>query len=655
MSDANTHPDHSPGDSSDAASKEVPIPSSILSSDDVDGDSDFESDSSDRGLQAIEVTVVTEELGIDGIPTNLPNVVQLTDFAEAKLHPRLAEAVVKMGWTRPTPVQGLCLPYSLTGRDVAGFAQTGTGKTGVFLITAAQRLLQAEIAKPRKAPSQETASEGAAPEEAQGEGLEASTSVSDESGAEQGHKRGHKKSSHLSAPKCIVLAPTRELAVQIDQDAEKLFAMLGINSMAIYGGVEYDKQLRKLREGVDVIVATPGRLKDFYQKQVITLDECRVFVCDEADRMFDMGFIDDVNFFLDKLPEQTQKLLFSATTNPEVKELAFEYLNKPAYISVAPDSITPDTIEQTAVICDAPNKLKVILGLLKDNNPDCAIIFTNTKLTAEWLHYKLVHNGIDADLITGDLPQQKRINLIQKIKEGKIKALIATDVASRGLHISRVTHVYNFDLPDEPANYVHRIGRTARAGARGNAISLVCDDYGHNLSDIKSLLGDKIPLRAQWFDSRYLAIEDKAGNPFKDPNGIRRGGMAARDNSKFKDRDMEQNRDRGGSSGRRPRSGGPKDGQSARGGGRGEADSAHRQGGRNQGRGGRDEQRDSRPTSGQGGHKAGDRGTKTKAPAYPHKPAASGHASGIHKTQGEAPRTFMGLVKKLFKAVFGGK
>ena len=484
-----------------------------------------ESPNRSDGLQAVELNISTAD-GIESVK----NVEKFITFEDAGLYPQVLECINKLGWTKPTPVQSLCLPYSTVGRDVAGFAQTGTGKTGVFLITAAQRLLAAR--------------------EAAG---------------------GSKNRSDAAYPKCIVLAPTRELAVQIDQDAEGFFKLMGITHMAVYGGTDWDKQAKQLRDGIDVIIATPGRLKDYFQKKVVAMDDVCVFVCDEADRMFDMGFISDVEFFLDKIPENTQKLLFSATTNPEVKELAFEYLNKPAYISVNPEVITPERIDQRAIICEATNKLRVMLGLLREQNPECSIIFTNTKLTAEWLLFKLVNNGIDADLITGDLPQKKRINLIQRIKEGKVKALIATDVASRGLHISRVTHVYNFDLPDEPANYVHRIGRTARAGASGSAISLICEDYGQNLAPIKELLGEASPLKAEWFNEAYLSIEDKAGNPFADM--IKRAQSSS---SRPPDRNVRPDSDRGG-----PRGGGGRDNRPDR----GNSGRSAQGGGRNEGRG----------------------------------------------------------------------
>lgn len=412
------------------------------------------------------------------VATEAPSI---ESFDELKLDEKLVAAVRDMGWNSPTKIQGMCLPHTIRGRDLAGFAQTGTGKTGVFLMTIAQRILLARA-----------------------------------DGATSG-----------KGPFAIVLSPTRELAMQIESDAQSLFKPLNISSVAVFGGIDYDKQARQLQEGIDVIVATPGRLKDYTQKKVINPAECKLFICDEADRMFDMGFIDDVEFFLDKLDEKCQKLLFSATTNDSVKELAFEYLDKPEYISAQPESITPEKIQQFAIICESVNKVKVMLSLLKRDQPHCSIIFTNTKAAAEWLQFKLNGNGLDTDLITGDLPQRKRISLIKRIKAGEVKALIATDVASRGLHIGSVTHVYNFDLPNEASNYVHRIGRTARAGATGTAVSLVCEDYGENLAAINKLL-DKHPLKAEWYDAEWLKIEDKSGVAPQRKEAPRREGASSR-------------------------------------------------------------------------------------------------------------------------------
>jgi ATP-dependent RNA helicase RhlB len=396
-----------------------------------------------------------------------PSEVEL-NFSDVGLDQKIIDIAQNIGWTKPTPVQGMCLPLTTAGRDVAGFAQTGTGKTGVFVLTVAQKLLHAE-------PS---------------------------------------SAGHVCTPEVVVLTPTRELAMQIDDDAKRILAPLGMNSMAVFGGVDFDKQAGQLKAKPRVIVATPGRLKDFFQRKMIDLNGVTTFICDEADRMFDMGFIDDVEFFLDKIPENAQKLLFSATTNDNVKELAFEYLNNPSYVSVTPETMTPERIEQHAIICDSSNKLRVMIGLLKEHNPECAIIFVNTKMVADWLQYKLEGNGIEVDIITGDLPQRKRISLIQRIKLGQVKALIATDVASRGLHISKVSHVYNFDVPEDPSNYVHRIGRTARAGLSGKSYTLVCEDYGEHMIAVNEMLGAQIAPKSEWFNPDYLNIKDQTGNPY---------------------------------------------------------------------------------------------------------------------------------------------
>ena len=526
-------------------------------------------------------------------------------------------SIQKVGWSKPTPVQKLCLPHTLKQRHVAGFAQTGTGKTGVFLITIANRLLETKVAgQPTKT-------------------------------------------------KAIVIGPTRELAMQIEQDAQVLFEACGLSSIAVFGGIDYDKQAKRIKDGVDVIFATPGRLKDYCQKNIVNLTEVELFVCDEADRMFDMGFIEDVEYFLERIPEQSQKLLFSATTNAEVKELAFEYLENPEYISVTPEVITPENITQRAVHCNATEKLRVLLGLMREHNPVCSIVFTNTKLTAEWLHYKLTGNGFDADLITGDLPQKKRIKLIQRIKEGELKALIATDVASRGLHISKVTHVYNFDLPDDAPNYVHRIGRTARAGASGSAWSLVCDDYGHNLSAINELLGE-VAVSSEWPKPEYLKIKDEAGNPYEDGTLVReRPGGSKRDGG-GRDRDGG-GRDRGGDRGRdkneraagqqgrgrnqdrqdRPQSGGPR-GQQAHGNNQNRPQQDKNRGGRNDNRGNKGENQRDRPQ----GQRDGNRDQRPRKDHH-QKPQHQAAAAKSSVPESIESKSVGGMIKKIFKAIFG--
>jgi ATP-dependent RNA helicase RhlB len=541
-------------------------------------------------------------------------------FEELALADDLIAAIRTLKWEKPTLIQGLCLPLTIQGQDLAGFAQTGTGKTGVFLITIAHQLLKLREAGGENSPY----------------------------------------------PKALILAPTRELALQISADAEQLFNQLNISCMAVFGGVDYDKQAQRIKQGVDVIVATPGRLKDYYQKKIFSAKDCCLFICDEADRMLDMGFIEDVEFFLSKLSPETQKLLFSATTNDKVKELAFEYLESPKYISANPEVITPERIEQHAVICDSTQKLQVMLGMLRDHQPVCSVIFTNTKIVAEWLHYKLSGNGIECDLITGDLPQKKRIALIGRIKEGKVKALIATDVASRGLHISNITHVYNFDLPDEAANYVHRIGRTARAGAYGSAYSLVCEDYGHNLIDIERYLGENVKIQTEWFPESYLQIEDKAGNPYKDPEfkGSRMNEKEDRRDGRRGDRSKRP--ERGGHKGkagasaqgeaprqeRRP-SGGPRiEARQDRGGAEGK--DQHQKGPK----GKRHEPRQ-QPAAAAAGAQTHPRGGNRHRKAHTQQPPQTIQPRGktiIKPVQPEVvPNSFLGIFKKIFAIFFGKK
>lgn len=450
----------------------------------------------------------------------------ITSFDELPLPPELQSSITAMGWSQPTEVQALCLPHALRGHDIAGFAQTGTGKTGVFLITLAAKLLKTkEASSPTFAPS----------------------------------------SSSPVPPAAVIIAPTRELALQIHEETQKLFKSLKLRSTLVFGGVDLDKQMAELKKSPDVIVATPGRLKDFIQRKAINLSAVQTFICDEVDRMFDIGFIDDVEYFLGRVSASSQKLMFSATSNDTLEELCYEYLNEPKFLSVAHQEITPDRITQKAILCSVPYKLRVFIGLLRAHNAQRAIIFTNTKITGSWLHYKLTHNGFETDLITGDLPQKKRISLIRKIKAGKIRYLIATDVASRGLHISGITHVYNFDLPTEPANYIHRIGRTARAGATGSSYSLVCDEYGSHLVGINKLM--KTPLSCEWYPEEYQKIKDQAPDPFVNNFGKprpkelqQRSGASATSASSKRNRRSHQSSSSGRSSQKRGASGAPRDG-----------------------------------------------------------------------------------------------
>ena len=381
----------------------------------------------------------------------------ITEFTQLNLDHQLLKNLHLQDWHTPTEVQSQCLPHCLNGYDLLALAQTGTGKTGVFLITIAQAILTHKLTKP---------------------------------------------SSSIAT--AIILAPTRELAMQIYDDGVKVFKNLNINSSYLIGGVDFEKQKLELKSKKPlIIIATPGRLIDFVKNKIINLNVTKFFVCDEVDRMLDIGFFDQVNQLMTKLPPSSHKMMFSATMSDEIQELCFKYLNSNAkLIFLSQDDITPEKIIQKAIMCSSQNKLRVFIGLILTHKPKRAIVFTNTKINAVWLHQHLIDFGFAADLITGDLPQKKRISLIKKIKSDQITYLIATDVASRGLHIPDVTHVYNFDLPQDPANYIHRIGRTARAGSKGYSYSLVCDQYAPHLLEINQLL--KEPMRCQWYPKSYL-------------------------------------------------------------------------------------------------------------------------------------------------------
>lgn len=367
-------------------------------------------------------------------------------FDELKLPEQLRQGIAEAGFTECTPIQEGTLPISLSGTDVAGQAQTGTGKTAAFLVTLFTRLL-------------------AAPE---------------------------RKGAH---PRALILAPTRELVVQIEQDAQLLGKYCGFTIQAIYGGVDYMKQRDALRDGADVIIGTPGRLIDYLKQKVYSLNEIEMLVIDEADRMFDMGFIADLRFILRRLPpfDKRQNLMFSATLNLRVMELAYEFMNLPEKVSVTPERMTAERVEQVLFHCSRKEKFPLLLGLLRRDGMARTMIFINTKREGEYLHDRLNANGFPCRVISGDVEQRKRMRILDDFKEGKLPILIATDVASRGLHIEGVSHVINYDLPQDCEDYVHRIGRTARAGAEGKAISLADEDGALYLEAIEEFIHDKIP------------------------------------------------------------------------------------------------------------------------------------------------------------------
>jgi ATP-dependent RNA helicase RhlB len=353
------------------------------------------------------------------------------------------------GFSQCTPIQAQALPIALSGRDVAGQAQTGTGKTAAFLIALYQALLT------RPAPG------GRSP-----------TSI-----------------------RALIVAPTRELAVQIHHDALTLGAHTGLRQAVVFGGIDYDKQREQLSAGCDVLIGTPGRLIDYFKQHVYDMRHAQVLVLDEADRMFDLGFIADIRYILRRLPhpDRRQSMLFSATLSYRVLELAYEHMNNPELVRIEPDKRTVDAVRQIMYYPAMEEKVPLLIGLLRQSEANRTMVFVNTKRMAERLEGVLKANGFHAQALSGDVPQNKRLRFLRAFHDGELAVLIATDVASRGLHIPEVSHVFNFDLPQDPADYVHRIGRTARAGAEGDAISFACEEFAVSLPEIESYLGHKIP------------------------------------------------------------------------------------------------------------------------------------------------------------------
>jgi ATP-dependent RNA helicase RhlB len=376
----------------------------------------------------------------------------LTDvaFSSLDLHPVLLEGLTQAGFTRCTPIQALTLPIALTGRDVAGQAQTGTGKTIAFLVAVVNRLLT----RPAIANRGET------------------------------------------DPRALILAPTRELAIQIQKDAQRVAAETGLRFALIYGGVDYDKQREMLRSGCDVIIATPGRLIDYLKQRVFSLSACEAVVLDEADRMFDLGFIKDIRFLLRRMPPagERQSLLFSATLSHRVLELAYEHMNDPEKLTAETETVTAARVRQVVYFPAAEEKIPLLLNLLARTEAKRSMIFVNMKVAAEKVSRRLERQGHRVAMLSGDVPQKKRQSLLAKFQRGEIGILVATDVAARGLHIDGVSHVYNYDLPNDCEDYVHRIGRTARLGAEGDAISFACDMYAMSLPEIEAYIEQKIPV-----------------------------------------------------------------------------------------------------------------------------------------------------------------
>lgn len=399
-------------------------------------------------------------------------------FDALTLNEHVRAGIRDAGFEYCTPIQASTLPIALEQGDVAGQAQTGTGKTAAFLIATFERLL------------------GRDPQD-------------------DGKKQ----------PRAFMLAPTRELAVQIAKDAELLGKHTGFRIGLAFGGIDYEKQRRHIEEGVDILIGTPGRIIDYFKQGVFKLDRVEVAVLDEADRMFDLGFIKDIRYLLRRLPPPDQRLnmLFSATLSFRVMELAHEHMNEPELIRIEPDKVTVDRVRQAIFYPSNEDKLPLLIGLIREMGASRILVFVNTKREAERVQDHLEANGIDAKAISGDVPQNKRLSMLMRFQSGELAVLIGTDVASRGLHIPDVQCVINYDLPQDAEDYVHRIGRTARAGAAGDAISFGCETFVVSLPDIEDFIGHKIPV-ASYDPSNLPDIKRARPRPRRKPQQRGRPG-----------------------------------------------------------------------------------------------------------------------------------
>ena len=381
----------------------------------------------------------------------------LTDvrFDSLNLHPDILASLKSAGFERLTPIQALTLPPALDGKDIAGQAQTGTGKTAAFLLVVFQQLMN----NPRP------------------------------------------ESDGQDHPRALILAPTRELAIQIKRDADQLCQATNLRIGLAYGGVDYDKQAEEIRSGIDILVGTPGRIIDYYKKRVFSFKHCNMMVLDEADRMFDLGFIKDIRYVFRQLPprEERQNLMFSATLDYKVTELAYVHMNEPEMLKVEAEQITAENVHQQVLYPANPEKLPLLVKILNDLKEGAGddgriMVFCNMRVTTDRVNDTLKANGINSGVMSGRVHQRKRQTLLKSFHDGDLRVLVATDVAARGLHIPDVTHVINYDLPQDAEDYVHRIGRTARLGAHGEAISFACEDYAFHLPDVESYIGYPVPV-----------------------------------------------------------------------------------------------------------------------------------------------------------------
>ncbi len=389
-------------------------------------------------------------------------------FEQLPLEESLLKALEKLGFEQCTPIQAESVPLLLEHKDIAGQAQTGTGKTASFLLATMHHLLQSpDITKPKR-------------------------------------------------PRALIISPTRELAIQIHKDAVDLNQFAGLKLALVYGGVDYIKQRDQLDAEIDILIGTPGRLIDYHRQRAYDLKEIEAVVLDEADRMFDLGFIKDVRYLLRRCPKPDKRLgmLFSATLSLRVTELAYEHMNNPELIKINPDQVAADNVTQVLYHVANEEKIPLLLGLLKRIDPKRTIVFVNTKRAADRVASYLLGNDYEVAILSGDVPQKKRQSLFKRFSDGELPILVATDLAARGLHIPEVSHIFNYDLPQNAEDFVHRIGRTARAGASGDAVSFGCEEFVYSLMEIEEYLGHKLPTESI---TRDLLLEPKPPLRMKRP------------------------------------------------------------------------------------------------------------------------------------------
>ncbi len=387
-------------------------------------------------------------------------------FDDIELPEPIRRAVDDLGFTHLTRVQAEVLPHSLSGRDIVAQAQTGSGKTAAYLLTVFNHLLRTP------------------------------------------------RTSGEETPRALIVAPTRELAVQIASDAEALGHHAGIRTHVVFGGLDYRKQREILERGTDLLIGTPGRLIDYHKKGSYSLHRTEMVVIDECDRLFDMGFADDLRWILRRLPhpKERQSMMFTATLSQRVMTLGWRQMNDPIEAIVSSEQLTPETIHQELYHVATREKLSLLLGLLQREGASRTMIFVNTRYRAQRLVDDLRRHGYSARGLTGNVVQTKRLRVLDDFRDGRLPILVATDVASRGLHIEGVSHVINYDLPQDPEDYVHRIGRTARVGAEGKALTLACEDYVYSIEAIQRYVGYEIPV-AFAGDSLYAEVRARDRPP----------------------------------------------------------------------------------------------------------------------------------------------